>query len=778
MKKILMINMAIILTAGIVISQANESGSLKNHSAKLTAINISSTHDKVESQLLDLSENNAEFVNYSLNAPPNDDCDNAELINGPFPTNIYGSTIGASVDCPEGFNAEAVWYEFTAPFDRNEITIDYCLTENDQIDFTSMILYSDCPYDMASCADYIETYQAYEKVCPNEYRNAYRRWLGIPGPAVYYLPVYFDEASDFGFTIDIIQFVPANVTCPDGAQLEQEICGDNTNGGCLMEPGMEQFEYIDCGITVCGDYWSNYHTRDTDWYEFELAERGFIRWSAVGEAPTRIWIYDGSEGCNGIFLGSIAAEPGDTASLELELLDGTYWLVVGTDGWFDMPCDGSGMFTNDYTAIVICDLGTPELTVVPTAVYGDALEGFSDIEILSVSNTGTGRLVFIAEATQDISLSYPLENSRINLHDMLSSTAPDYIDEYYNNLPVTFNFNQKQDNRLIPELLVECPPDAVLESEECGDDINGGCAMFPGTESFEPVACNTTVCGTVWSDGTIRDTDWYILELAEPQLFNFSVTADFPFLMFLLLPGPNGFECEDFEALSFAGAVAGDTAAITSNLPAGTYWLWIGPTAWYDQPCDGSGEYGNDYVTWVNCIQPWLTIDIVNGQIHEADPALDITVTMDAANLEPGTYTGNIRFISNDYTQSPFDIPVTFEVNEVYAYIPGDANMSVGSWPAALTGGDVSYLIGYFDMATHLPPCYFDGFYAAADANGDCIIIGGDVTYLVGYLLGYLPAPVGCPLFPHIDPVEENYPACVVPSYDTRNDNEQSKTAK
>ncbi len=785
MRKIFMINMVIILATGIIISQANQVGALNDHSAKLTAKNMSSaksnirsTNDKMGSQRFNLREKNEGYDDYSLNIPPNDDCENAEQINGAFPTSVYGTTVGAAVDCPEGFNGEAVWYEFTAPFARNEIIIDYCLTENDQIDFTSEILYSNCPYDMASCADYIGAYQAYDKMCANGYRNAYRRWISIPGPAVYYLPVYFDEATDFGFSIDINQYIPAIVTCPDGAQFEQEACGNNTNGGCLMEPGMEQFESIDCGITVCGDYWSNYHTRDTDWYELELTERGFLKWSAVGEAPTRIWMYDGSGGCDGIFLGSIAAEPGDTASLEFELLAGTYWLVVGTDGWYDMPCDGGGMFTNDYTASVACELGAPELTVAPTVVYGEALEGFTDTEILSVSNTGTGRLVFIAEATQDISPSYPLEKGQVNLHDLLGSVAPDNIDEYYNNLPVALNFAENQDNRFALEILTECPPGAVLESEECGDDINGGCAMSPGAESFEPIDCNTTVCGTVWSDGTIRDTDWYILELAEPQFFTFSVTADFPFLMFLLLPGPAGNECDDFEALSFAGAAAGDTAAIISSLPAGTYWLWIGPTAWYDQPCDGSGEYENDYVTWVNCITPWLTIDIINGHVHEGDPAVDITVTMDATLLEPDTYTGNIRFISNDYIHTPLDIPVTFVVNEVYAYIPGDANMSLGSWPAELTGADVSYLIGYFVTSFNLQPCYFDNFYAAADANGDCIILGSDVTYLVGYFVSDFPAPDGCPLYPHIDPVEENYPACIVPSYIAEDNNEQDKAVK
>jgi hypothetical protein len=143
--------------------------------------------------------------------------------------------------------------------------------------------------------------------------------------------------------------VIADVDCPPGALSEAEVCGDDTNGGCLMDPGMEQFEAISCGDVVCGTYWSDEITRDLDWYELTLTERGFIKWIAVGEAPTRIWMYNGTGGCdNAEYLASVAAMPEDTAWTELELFPGTYWLVVGPDDWYNMPCDGSGDYTNNY----------------------------------------------------------------------------------------------------------------------------------------------------------------------------------------------------------------------------------------------------------------------------------------------------------------------------------------------------------------------------------------------------------------------------------------------
>ncbi|MCP4582294.1 MAG: hypothetical protein GY839_11830 [candidate division Zixibacteria bacterium] len=75
--------------------------------------------------------------------------------------------------------------------------------------------------------------------------------------------------------------------------------------------------------------------------------------------------------------------------------------------------------------------------------------------------------------------------------------------------------------------------------------------------------------------------------------------------------------------------------------------------------------------------------------------------------------------------------PIT---SEGYEYLPGDANMPNGIWPPSVIGSDVTYLVNYF--RTIGGPCLLDGFYASADANGDCLVIGSDVTKLVTYFRG------------------------------------------
>ena len=69
-----------------------------------------------------------------------------------------------------------------------------------------------------------------------------------------------------------------------------------------------------------------------------------------------------------------------------------------------------------------------------------------------------------------------------------------------------------------------------------------------------------------------------------------------------------------------------------------------------------------------------------------------------------------------------------------FSYVPGDANMIHGIWPPAVIGSDVTYLVNFFRGLDD--PCYLNGFYAAADVNGDCQVIGSDVTRLVNYFRG------------------------------------------
>jgi hypothetical protein len=71
-----------------------------------------------------------------------------------------------------------------------------------------------------------------------------------------------------------------------------------------------------------------------------------------------------------------------------------------------------------------------------------------------------------------------------------------------------------------------------------------------------------------------------------------------------------------------------------------------------------------------------------------------------------------------------------------YEYLPGDANMYNGTWPPEVVGSDVTYLVNYFRGSAASIPCLLDGFWASADANGDCDILGSDVTRLVNYFRG------------------------------------------
>ena len=113
-----------------------------------------------------------------------------------------------------------------------------------------------------------------------------------------------------------------------------------------------------------------------------------------------------------------------------------------------------------------------------------------------------------------------------------------------------------------------------------------------------------------------------------------------------------------------------------------------------------------------------------------------------------------------------------------YYYILGDANMANGSWPPAVIGSDVTYLVNYLRGLTTNPACLINGFYMAADVNGSCTIIGSDVTRLVNYFRGsgaieycpdwepIWPAPADCPL-----EAPDGWPNCEQTAASSKSDN-------
>jgi len=140
---------------------------------------------------------------------------------------------------------------------------------------------------------------------------------------------------------------------------------------------------------------------------------------------------------------------------------------------------------------------------------------------------------------------------------------------------------------------VQCPPDAFVESEpECIDpenDIhNGGCNSDPPVFDYlEPGEDIVSFCGTsgTYTVGSTnwRDTDWYQIDLASESAITFRCTANFG-VTIGLVDGREG--CEGISAFySYTAAPMCYTAELAETLPAGTWWLWVGPSGYSDVVC-------------------------------------------------------------------------------------------------------------------------------------------------------------------------------------------------
>jgi hypothetical protein len=144
------------------------------------------------------------------------------------------------------------------------------------------------------------------------------------------------------------------------------------------------------------------------------------------------------------------------------------------------------------------------------------------------------------------------------------------------------------------DCVVSCPPEGVMEQELCGEDKNGGCNMT--VPAFEPITIGETICGTAWSNSSIRDTDWYQITIAAPTKLIFTARAEFPVVIYLMhaLDGNQPISCSNHsEDDTNNSALACTDVQVSRDCQPGTYWLWVGSLEWSENPC-GSGQ--NNYV--------------------------------------------------------------------------------------------------------------------------------------------------------------------------------------
>jgi len=211
-------------------------------------------------------------------APPNDDCQNAIAINAPYPQTVCGTTIGATIDCPGVLDWNAVWYAIEAPYAENHIFLDYCVTTSD-IYTVGIVLYDEPSDPPTACPDdcnayIIADYYAFVD-CPNLTHNPQMDWYSLPGPAVYYLPVYVVDTNmdpmDFCIEISVEEppQPPPNDDCANAIAIGDvdHMAYDTTwatfdgNGTCLTSPNVWYCYTASCDgtatVNLCG---SSYDT--------------------------------------------------------------------------------------------------------------------------------------------------------------------------------------------------------------------------------------------------------------------------------------------------------------------------------------------------------------------------------------------------------------------------------------------------------------------------------------------------------------------------------------
>jgi len=221
------------------------------------------------------------------------------------------------------------------------------------------------------------------------------------------------------------------------------------------------------------------------------------------------------------------------------------------------------------------------------------------------------------------------------------------------------------------DCVVECPPDAIAEGEDCpGDEyvdtFNGGCnADVP---VFSSVSCGDVVCGTasnfVFEDADRRDTDWYEIVIDEPKVVSFAVTAEFPVVMGLLEQYEAGVPGCDNNTGYISPYGLGDPcveASIELTLIPGTYYFFVSINGFTGYPCGTS----NDYVASWTCTETFIShynlyrdgVDIadVYGTSYtdsDVEPANTYCYTVDQVYL-PGMMTGLSNALCADVIHTP-----------------------------------------------------------------------------------------------------------------------------
>jgi hypothetical protein len=411
--------------------------------------------------------------------------------------------------------------------------------------------------------------------------------------------------------------------------------------------------------------------------------------------------------------------------------------------WIKSPVSGN-LGINEYPGVRIANYGTT------TAIDFDISYQVGSGPVQTLNWVTMGGLPLLPGNVLDFYFNTPEDLSAPGIYCLKAWTS---------NMPSDNNQLNDTASKCITNtactLATLCYPNALPETEICGDYLNGGCSMI--TPAFENISPGDARCGDVWKVDTLFDQDWYQFTITAASNVYVAARTEFDLDMHLVSQ-----PCSSLSVLaSHTVLKCGEDTLVYENLPPGTYALVLSPNLNNpDLMCGLSNRYSVKFTT----IPAQATIHTSIGTVNGPCPGFqEIPIYIDSCylvqqfhlnislppgvqlmgfnNLNPAfnpayfsaTQTGN-QVILNWFSLNPVSPGSGLLINLMLSIPTGT---TILSWT---TGPDSSF---YANGSQGYLPASFQG----ASLNfGLCNDLSGLVLYAHKTPAGmYSPYPVGNP---------------------------------
>jgi uncharacterized membrane protein (DUF441 family) len=542
-------------------------------------------------------------------------------------TNDYAGICGATGTAPDG------WVAFLAPASET-VFVETCFTANHD---SVLSVITACGGATIVCNDDfcqgLRSSVSFAATAGTTYRVRIAGFAGGTGSGQVWI----------GNTNQPPPPPPVCADCPPGGIAENEAdCGvpvDSVNGGCNSSPPV--FSPISVGQTVCGTGAFDGFTRDTDWYELNLATDTEVTWTVNAEFDLLIGTISSPCPQGSFRVFSTAPACGGPISVTECLAAGTYYLFVAPQFTTSVAC-GPARYVATLTGVACtpppappndncadatpvgegtfpyCNVNATQDGLSPCAGLGSDvwfLYTATQTAVMTITTCSDLRTHDTVMAVYDAPCGgaqlgcnddgppfcaapgAPFSGSTVTIAATAGSSYLVQIGSFGNGAQgcgeLTIMLAPP------PPVCADCPPGGIPENEpNCGlpDTVNGGCNSSPPV--FSPISVGQTVCGTGAFDGFTRDTDWYELVLSSATEVTWTVNAEFDLLIGTInSPCPQG----SFRVFATAPSCGGPIS-VTECLAAGTYYLFVAPQFTETVVC-GPARYVAT-LTGVSCTPP------------------------------------------------------------------------------------------------------------------------------------------------------------------------------